>query len=105
MNRAMAKFKSKMVEIDAVRVMVADYNGQTWDGPPFSEMPGWLSAAIESGMVVPVTPGSTDYAEWEIRTLEGTMLAGPGDWIICDTEGKLYPCKPFVFERQYEPLP
>ena len=54
---------------------------------------------------VPVTPGSTDYAEWEIRTLEGTMLAGPGDWIICDTEGKLYPCKPFVFERQYEPLP
>lgn len=105
MNRAMAKFKSKMVEIDAVRVVVADYNGQTWDGPPFSEMPGWLSAAIETGMVVPVTPGSTDYAEWEIRTLEGTMLAGPGDWIICDTEGKLYPCKPFVFERQYEPLP
>jgi hypothetical protein len=47
----MVKFKSKMVEIDAVRVMVADYNGQTWDG------------------------------------------------------GKLYPCKPFVFERQYEPLP
>jgi hypothetical protein len=35
--------------------MVADYNGQTWDGPPFSEMPGWLSAAIETGMVVPVT--------------------------------------------------
>ena len=51
----MVKFKSKMVEIDAVRVMVADYNGQTWDGPPFSEMPGWLSAAIETGMVVPVT--------------------------------------------------
>jgi hypothetical protein len=86
----MAKFKSKMVEIDAVRVMVADYSGQTWDGPPFSEMPGWLSAAIETGMVVPVTPGSTDYAEWEIRTLEGTMLAGPGDWIICDTEGTMF---------------
>jgi hypothetical protein len=51
---------------------------------------------------VPVTPGSTAYAEWEIRTLEGTMLASSGDWIIRDTEGELYPCKSSVFERQYE---
>jgi hypothetical protein len=65
-------------------------------------MPGWLSAAIEAGTVLPVTPGSTAYAEWEIRTLEGTMLASPGDWIIRDTEGELYPCKSSVFERQYE---
>jgi hypothetical protein len=97
-----ARFRSKIVEIEAVRVTVADYDGQTWDGPPFSEMPGWLSAAIEAGTVVPVTPGSTAYAEWEIRTLEGTMLASSGDWIIRDTEGELYPCKSSVFERQYE---
>jgi hypothetical protein len=100
----MARFRSKIVEIDAVRVTAADYNGQTWDGSPFSEVPDWLAAAVGAGKIVPVTPGSTDYAEWEIRTLEGNMLATPGDWIIRGTEGEFYPCKPSVFERKYEPV-
>jgi hypothetical protein len=38
----------------------------------------------------------------EVRTLEGTMLAMPGDWIIQGVKGELYPCKPDIFEATYE---
>lgn len=37
-----------------------------------------------------------------IDTLEGTMLAEPGDWIIKGVKGEFYPCKPDVFEATYE---
>jgi len=38
-----------------------------------------------------------------IETLEGTMLANKGDWIICGIKGEFYPCKPDIFEATYEP--
>jgi hypothetical protein len=38
----------------------------------------------------------------EIKTLEGTMVANPGDWIIRGVKGELYPCKPDIFEATYE---
>ena len=38
----------------------------------------------------------------EIETLEGTMKADKGDWIIKGVKGELYPCKPDVFEMTYE---
>jgi len=37
-----------------------------------------------------------------IETLEGTMKADKGDWIIRGVKGELYPCKPDVFEMTYE---
>lgn len=37
-----------------------------------------------------------------IDTLEGTIEASPGDWIIRGTQGEFYPCKPSVFEFKYE---
>ena len=40
--------------------------------------------------------------ELEIETLEGTMKADKGDWIIRGVKGELYPCKPDVFEMTYE---
>ena len=40
-----------------------------------------------------------------IETLEGTMTAAPGDWIICGVQGEFYPCKPDIFEKTYEPVP
>jgi len=39
-----------------------------------------------------------------IRTLEGTMNANPGDWIIQGVQGEFYPCKPDIFEATYEPV-
>ena len=40
----------------------------------------------------------------DIPTLEGTMHANPGDWIIRGVKGELYPCKPDIFEATYEPF-
>jgi len=37
-----------------------------------------------------------------IDTLEGTMHALAGDWIIKGVAGESYPCKPAIFEATYE---
>jgi hypothetical protein len=40
----------------------------------------------------------------DIETLEGTMRAAPGDWIITGVQGERYPCKPDIFAATYEPV-
>ena len=40
--------------------------------------------------------------EMDIETLEGTMHANVGDWIITGVNGEKYPCKPDIFEKTYE---
>ena len=37
-----------------------------------------------------------------IHTLEGDMVAQPGDWVIQGVKGEIYPCKPDIFEATYE---
>ncbi len=37
-----------------------------------------------------------------IETLEGTMRADQGDYIIKGVNGEFYPCKPDIFEKTYE---
>lgn len=36
-----------------------------------------------------------------IDTLEGTMRAEPGDYIIRGVQGEHYPCKPAIFAETY----
>jgi hypothetical protein len=43
-------------------------------------------------------------ARLEIMTLEGTLLASPGDWIIRGVAGEIYPCKPDIFAATYDPV-
>jgi hypothetical protein len=38
----------------------------------------------------------------DIDTLEGTMRANEGDWIIRGIKGEFYPCKPDIFAATYE---
>lgn len=38
----------------------------------------------------------------EIKTLEGTMIARAGDYIIKGVNGEIYPCKADIFEKTYE---
>jgi hypothetical protein len=38
-----------------------------------------------------------------IPTLEGIMLARQGDFVIRGVQGELYPCKPDIFAKTYEP--
>ena len=37
-----------------------------------------------------------------IKTLEGTMVASFGDWIIKGIQGEYYLCKPDIFQKTYE---
>lgn len=52
------------------------------------------------------TRGKAHYNVWldtfEIKTLEGTMIANVGDYIIKDINGEFYFCKPDIFEQTYE---
>jgi len=50
---------------------------------------------------VVVSAYQTD-VELDIETLEGTMRADPGDYIIKGVKGEPYPCKPDIFAATYE---
>jgi hypothetical protein len=90
------KFKKKPIVIDAIR-----WTGKEADIGPILD---WVKASsVDDGMVggpgigyVPVL-GTLD-----IPTLEGTMTAQPGDWIIKGIKGEVYLCKPDIFEAFYE---
>lgn len=103
----LAHFRKKPIIIEAVQVRATDFNGTSWDGSPFSELPGWLSHALAHGMIS-VEPSDRDYALWRINTLEDgpeqqvAHIAEPGDWIIRGIKGELYPCKPDIFASTYE---
>jgi hypothetical protein len=77
----MPKFRKKPVEIEAIQ-----FNGANQDE------------------VVAFTDYQAFAADCEmfIDTLEGTMEAAEGDWIIRGIKGEFYPCKPDIFEATYE---
>jgi len=79
------KFRKKPIVIEAVQVTDA-----TFDAPhPNPEhIPGVL-----------YNPAGR---EAYIATLEGTMKANLGDWIIRGVNGEIYPCKPDIFEKTYD---
>jgi hypothetical protein len=43
-----------------------------------------------------------NYDSLSIDTLEGTMSAEPGDWVIRGVKDEFYSCKPDIFEATYE---
>jgi hypothetical protein len=40
--------------------------------------------------------------EFEVVTLEGTMIGRSGDWLMRGIEGELYPCADNIFKKSYE---
>ena len=87
------RFRKKPVTVDAIR------NEGEW-----APVLAWLDAA---GYMVPFLgrPAITRNADGSlsIETLEGTMRADVGDWVIRGIKGEFYPCKDDVFRRTYEP--
>lgn len=61
--------------------------------------PEWFDSAVLVGRV----HGFGEDGSCRIFTLEGVMVAMPGDWIIRGVKGEIYPCKPDIFEVTYEP--
>ena len=78
------KATKKPVTVEAVRVDADDYDG-------LIEIIRWCGGH-------PVDFGPAVVA---IDTLEGTMYANGGDWIIRGVQGEFYPCKPDIFTATY----
>jgi hypothetical protein len=79
------KFRKKPVVVEAIQ----------WKDQPLTEL-------VQQGFTINayVYPHDRSLA---IQTLEGTMVALIGDWIIKGVKGEFYPCKPDIFEQTYEP--
>ena len=96
----MTKFRKKPVVIEAVQ----------WTKKGLSEVPEWISEALNKLMPLPKeTPKQIQVGamirmgdELFIATLEGEMKASIGDWIIRGVNGEIYPCKPDVFTKTYD---
>lgn len=82
----MAKYRKKPVVIEAWPLPMLDSESRVFDGDSD------IIFKRERGMIV----------EAIIWTLEGTMTASAGDWIIRGVKGELYPCKPDIFAATYE---
>jgi hypothetical protein len=78
------KYRKKPVVIDAVKLGIDNIH-------------------IVEEFMSPCRTRQTDLG-LEIKTLEGTMLAGWGDFIIMGVKGEFYPCKPDIFEATYDPV-
>jgi len=88
------KYRKKPVVIEAVRYMPGDDCNCAEVAQLLDLAPGDVTAC-QNGESCAGLP-------WTIWTLEGTMDARPGDWIIKGVKGEFYPCKPDIFEATYE---
>jgi hypothetical protein len=92
-------FRKKPVVIEAMRYDATTYTAvQDWMAR-HGTTPGMGS---QTRNYSPEYPEGWDYPTLEIPTLEGTMTASVGDWIIKGVKGEFYPCKPDIFEATYE---
>ncbi len=69
------------------------------------DWPEWLHKAWnvdppDIGSVYPTKRG-TGTGTISIQTLEGPSLVSFGDWIILNSRGEIYSCKPKIFEAIY----
>ena len=88
----MSFFTKKPVTIEARR-----FETNNDDGTHMTLLCDW--ANDPKGKAVVTHDGTCIY----IATLEGTMRADCGDWIIRGVEGELYPCKDSIFQATYAP--
>lgn len=93
------EYRKKPVVIEAIRYSgdnLAEVLAFTGKHPRFDE---WFSSFDDYAAHV-----ASDRRVFKILTLEGTMEASPGDWIIKGVKGEIYPCKSDIFALTYEPV-
>lgn len=91
----MPRFRKKPVEVEAMQLPKALDNERA-----LHVVARWCSGEVRWTHAV----GGHDRHCIDIETLEGTMTALPGDWIIKGVQGEFYPCKPDIFAATYEPV-
>ena len=67
---------------------------EVWHLDSNKEMPDWVDKAWVKGIV----KYNPQERVWYVRTLEGTMHAGNGDYLIQGVRGELYLCERTIFE-------
>lgn len=89
----MSKYRKKPIEIEAFRIGI-DY------------IPDWFMDKVTTNEIILHGKSSGfehyDDTNCDIKTLEGTMHANFGDYIIKGINNEIYPCKPDIFEKTYE---
>ncbi|WBA81926.1 hypothetical protein [Endozoicomonas sp. GU-1] len=90
----MPKYKKKPIVVEAFK----------FEGTAEQHTPDRFSEAEQNQTVRVHWASPSGYLDSEcvIKTLEGTMTAYEGDYIIKGVKGELYPCKPDIFEATYE---
>lgn len=89
----MSTYRKKPVVIEAA----------VWPGREGTYFDNWLTADDHRRVGIQYDDEDPDDpAVLLIETLEGTMTAQPGDYVIRGVKGELYPCKPDIFEATYE---
>lgn len=87
---AVRTYRKKPVVVEAVL-----YTGENAEA-----VAKWCSGEVATDRVTEEDHDVTTYVR--IRTLEGAMLAAPGDYVIKGVKGEFYPCKPDIFNATYE---
>lgn len=87
------KYRKKPVVIDAFQLNSRGLVGEDW-----------FWDAVSEGTIITYYFGKfhPEDAYCDIKTLEGTMRANTGDYIIRGINGEIYPCKSDIFEKTYE---
>ena len=93
------KYRKKPVVIEAFQ-----YDGDLM-GRDGWYVPAWAIKAFQDGVMyyASATPEAPPY-DLFIKTLEGTHHVSVNDYVIQGVNGELYPCKPDIFEKTYEPV-
>lgn len=94
----MSQYRKKPVIIEARRVPIGE------DHPHIVDFVNECVALAEwcDGVSHMMDPHPDTLPGIHIETLEGTMVASPGDWIIKGVQGEFYPCKPDIFAATYD---
>ena len=91
------RYRKKPVEIEAYQLTSESLK---WRGG----WPQWLQDAENKSTIYFFYGGGIQGLAAQINTLEGVMNCAMNDWIIQGVNGELYPCKPDIFEKTYEPV-
>lgn len=96
------RYRKKPIVIEAFQ-MTKDRRSSNVEWPEWMHK-AWQLDRETPGSLYPTEPGKSE-GTLSICTLEGNHLVSWGDWIIKGVNGELYPCKPDIFEKTYEPVP
>ena len=92
------KYRKKPVIIDAFRI---GYD---------QVMPDWFMDRVKADVIILHCDNEDTRDAFDpcinlwayIETIEGTMKASNGDYVIRGINGECYPCKPAIFNKTYE---